>query len=68
LSRFEKYIFSWDSSAAVWAGMNNIQFDSSPTGLQNGKFEKEVDFEYNGATNDVAVYHNIAYIDQLLIK
>lgn len=68
LKRFEKFIFSWDSSAAVWAGMNNIQFDNSPTGLQNGKFEKEVDFEYNGATNDVAVYHNIAYIDQLLIK
>ena len=66
LKQFEDYIFSWDSSAAVWAGMNNIVFDGSPTGLTNGKFEKEVDFHYNGPTNDLAVYHNITYIEELL--
>jgi len=44
LEQFHDYIFSWDSSAAVWAGLHNIRFDSSPTGLRRGKFEKEVEF------------------------
>jgi hypothetical protein len=66
LSRFEKYIFSWDSSAAVWAGIHGIMFDGSPTGLANGKFEKEVEFGYQGHVNNLAVYHNIEYINQLL--
>lgn len=39
-------IDTWDSSAAIWAGLNNITFDSSPTGLIDGKFEEEVDFNY----------------------
>lgn len=39
-------IDTWDSSAAVWAGLNNIAFDGSPTGLINGKFEEEVDFNF----------------------
>ena len=39
-------INTWDSSAAVWAGLNGISFDSSPTGLINGKFEEEVDFNF----------------------
>lgn len=41
---FLPYIDTWDSSAAVWAGLNGVAFDDSPTGLVNGKFEKEVDF------------------------
>jgi len=41
------HIDSWDSSAAIWAGLNDICFDETPTGLINGKFEKEVDFSYN---------------------
>lgn len=40
------HIDTWDSSAAIWAGLNGISFDSSPTGLINGKFEEEVDFDY----------------------
>jgi hypothetical protein len=36
---------SWDSSAAVWAGLNNIEFDNSPTGLVDGKLELHVDFD-----------------------
>lgn len=40
-------IHTWDSSAAVWAGLNGITFDDSPTGLINGKFEKEVDFDFH---------------------
>ena len=42
-------IDTWDSSAAIWAGLNNISFDSSPTGLIDGKFEKEVDFNFGTA-------------------
>jgi len=39
-------IDTWDSSAAVWYGLNGIEFDSSPTGSYAGKFEKEVDFSF----------------------
>lgn len=35
---------TWDSSAAVWAGLNGVRFDNSPTGLINGKVEAHVDF------------------------
>lgn len=38
-------IDSWDSSAAVWAGIQGIPFDSSPTGLMNGKIHSHVDFD-----------------------
>jgi hypothetical protein len=41
------HIDTWDSSAAIWAGLNKIAFDSSPTGLVGGKFEKEVDFNFS---------------------
>ena len=41
---FGKYINTWDSSAAVWYGLNNIPFDNSPSGAINGKYEAEVDF------------------------
>ena len=46
------HIDTWDSSAAVWAGLNGIEFDQSPTGLINGKFEEEVDFSTQ--INDIA--------------
>jgi hypothetical protein len=61
-------IDSWDSSAAVWAGMCDIQFDNSPTGLIAGKNEIEVDFNHNSA--DVAkiakAMYNCRHIDGLL--
>jgi len=41
------HIDTWDSSAAIWAGLNKIAFDSSPTGLIDGKYEKEVDFNFS---------------------
>jgi hypothetical protein len=63
LREYFDFIFSWDSSAAVWAGINGVAFDASPTGLQNGKFEKEVDFHYQGEHNPGLVYENIHYID-----
>lgn len=69
LSPWVDHIASWDSSAAVWAGLNNVRFDDSPTGLVNGKFELEVDFDLNGnltvdQVNDVL--YNVTYIDDMI--
>ncbi len=61
---YDDCIDTWDSSAAVWYGLNGIKFDNSPTGAVNGKFEKEVDF--NHAQGDTqSVEYNLAYIDKL---
>lgn len=46
INSLDVQINSWDSSAAIWAGLNGIAFDDSPTGLVAGKFEKHVDFNY----------------------
>jgi hypothetical protein len=69
---FADYIYSWDSSAAVWAGLNGISFDNSPSGLHDGKFELEVDFNHSSAlqSNDKdsafkLVRSNIEYINRL---
>lgn len=64
------YIDSWDSSAAVWAGMCNIQFDNSPTGLINGKNEIEVEFDYNVVRVDKIgkAMYNCRYIDEQLLS
>ena len=69
LRPWHDHIATWDSSAAVWAGLNNIRFDNSPTGLINGKFEKEVEFDKGGdlttsQLNDTL--YNIEYIDRLV--
>tara|TARA_R110000851_G_scaffold9974_2_gene36571 strand:- start:90 stop:920 length:831 start_codon:yes stop_codon:yes gene_type:complete len=61
-------IDTWDSSAAIWAGFNGVEFDNSPTGLFNGKFEKHVDFQYETEDNtqiDLAM-HNMDYINNLV--
>ena len=68
LQQWHNYIATWDSSAAVWAGLNGVRFDNSPTGLVNGKFEEEVDFAHSA---DLPVdilnttMYNIDYIDRL---
>ena len=61
-------IDTWDSSAAVWAGLNGIRFDTSPTGLINGKYEEEVDFNYASSdTNKIEIaQYNMKYINRLL--
>lgn len=67
-SGFSKYIYSWDSSAAVWAGIHYIKFDGSPTGLESGKFEAEVDFNMSAELSEKAflcVNNNIEYINKL---
>lgn len=66
-SGFAEYIYSWDSSAAVWAGLNDVQFDRSPSGLIGGKLESEVDFNLSTASDAAMekVRSNIAYINSL---
>lgn len=60
------HIDTWDSSAAAWAGLNGVAFDNSPTGLNDGKFEKHVDFDFK--TEDDALVRlaqqNMNYIDE----
>lgn len=62
---FHPFIYSWDSSAAIWAGIHNIRFDNSPTGLVDGKFEKPVDFN-SLADNNSDILFNIEFIRRLL--
>lgn len=61
------HIDTWDSSAAVWAGLRGIAFDTSPTGLINGKYEEEVDFNYETQdVNDIIrAQRNCEYINNL---
>jgi hypothetical protein len=69
LRPYHHFIKTWDSSAAVWAGLNGIRFDNSPTGLINGKFEKEVDFSHNESLSSKTVadvLYNIRYIDKMV--
>ena len=71
---YHQYITTWDSSSAVWAGINGIEYDNSPTGLTNGKFELEVDFKHNHADNDIVrlsntkAKRNMVTIDRMLMK
>lgn len=70
LKEFFPHIDSWDSSAAVWAGLNDIKFDRSPTGLVNGKFEVEVDFDFYTDDNKLLkkARENVEYIDEQIRK
>ena len=59
------HIDTWDSSAGVWAGLNGLAFDHSPTGLTNGKFEKHVDFQAKFEDTTLAE-SNMRVIDNLV--
>lgn len=61
-------IDTWDSSAAIWAGLNGIAFDDSPTGLFEGKFEQHVDFDFETDDNELIeiAQQNVRYIDRLV--
>ena len=65
---FLKYIDTWDSSAATWAGLNGISFDHSPSGLMAGKYENPVDFDFpmSDNLNIQLAKENCEYIDKLL--
>ena len=62
------HIDTWDSSAGIWTGLNGVQFDWSPTGLVEGKFEKHVDFEAKIEDNNLIelAKTNMGKIDQLV--
>jgi hypothetical protein len=68
MNPFRKFIDTWDSSAAIWAGLNGIEFDGSPTGLVDGKFEKEVDFNFKTDDNELIekAKRNMKEIDKLV--
>lgn len=68
VEHYHDYIDSWDSSAAVWAGLNGVRFDNSPTGLLNGKFETPVDFKFPISNTDQYsdVIENMLYINRLI--
>lgn len=63
------HIDTWDSSAAIWAGVNGIAFDTSPSGLINGKYEEHVDFQYETKDNVLIelARSNMEYIDELTL-
>lgn len=69
LEPYHRYIYSWDSSAAVWAGINGVQFDHSPSGLTYGKIDSEVDFSYSHEipTHTKIIHSNIQYINNLCL-
>ena len=46
LSPFKKFIDSWDSSSAIWHGLNGYGYDDTPGGLLHGKFHMPVDFNH----------------------
>lgn len=60
-------IASWDTSSAVWHGINHIRYDKSGTGLINGKFEKEVNFDAKFKVDSISdIMYNVNYIDQIV--
>lgn len=67
MNPFIGFIDTWDSSAAVWLGLNNQTFDDTPTGRRDGKFEDEVDFNFKTEVVDFIekAMDNMEYIDGL---
>lgn len=68
LRDYQSFIWSWDSSSAIWHAHNGITYDRSPTGLAQGKCELEVDFDSVADTtieNISRINYNMHYIDSL---
>ena len=64
---FKDYIDTWDSSAAIWLGLHaGKTFDSSPTGLLNGKYEEEVDFDYGNDKGRLNAIINMSIINNYI--
>lgn len=61
----KNFIDTWDSSAAVWAGIEGVRFDDTPTGLLNGKVKTHVDFNrpYD-EDREQDILYNINVIDK----
>ena len=69
MSQFSEYIDTWDSSAAIWYGLHaGRMFDASPTGILEGKYEEEVDFNYTATPQNVlSAKTNKETIDELML-
>lgn len=67
MNPFIGFIDTWDSSAAVWLGLNDQRFDDTPTGRRDGKFEEEVNFNFSTEVVDFIekAVDNMEYIDDL---
>ena len=67
MNPFIGFIDTWDSSAAVWLGLNDQRFDDTPTGRRDGKFEEEVNFNFGTEVVDFIekAVDNMEYIDDL---
>jgi hypothetical protein len=64
---FKEYIDTWDSSAAIWLGLHaGKTFDSSPTGLLHGKYEEEVNFDYENKRGVLTAVINKSIIDNYI--
>lgn len=60
LKQYHRHIFSWDSSTAIWHAINDIEYDTSPTGLRRGKLETEVNFSI-ASSNSFDIMPKLAY-------
>lgn len=69
VERYMRLIASWDTSSPVWHGINGIRYDKSGTGLANGKFEKEVDFDQPFNVESLSdIMYNVSMIDNMVSK
>lgn len=65
---FKEYIDTWDSSAAIWLGLHaGKTFDTSPTGLINGKYEEEVNFNYENERGKLNAVINMSIINNYMM-
>lgn len=62
LKPYHQHIYSWDSSSPIWHGINGITYDKSPTGLRNGKYEAEVDFDLKVSVDDIGARQELVKI------
>ncbi|NDC22709.1 MAG: hypothetical protein EBZ49_01080 [Proteobacteria bacterium] len=68
VEQYKGYIDTWDSSAAMWLGLHGgRRFDDSPTGLLDGKYEVEVDFDFVASQqNQLIAKENMGTINSLM--
>lgn len=57
----EGYIDTWDSSSAAWAACSGKRYDTSPTGLVDGKIETAVDFSFGAENITPKVLDDVVY-------
>jgi len=63
-------IDSFDTSSAIWHGINGVKFDDTATGLINGKIDLPVDFDIkynNNQEMEDCIMHNINFIEQTIL-